>query len=50
MTAGRKRRLSTVTNSELRRAKNLGTRRTTSAVIHRDIKKLATAKKNKRVR
>ncbi len=50
MAKGRKARISTYIDKPTRKVKNLGTRRTTSAVIHRDIEKLASAKKNKRVK
>lgn len=46
---GRRKRISTFIQSPLRRTKNLQTRRTKVAMIHRDIKKLSTQKKNKKL-
>lgn len=47
---GRKRRLSRYLSAGLKRVKNIHTRRTQVANIHRDIRKLASAKKNKRLK
>lgn len=47
-TPGRKRRITSYQQAPLRRTKNISTRRTKVAIIHRDIKKLAGQKKNKR--
>lgn len=50
MAAGRKHRISTYIDKPTRQVKNIGTKRTTSATIHRDLSKLASAKSNKRVK
>ena len=47
---GRKKRISTFIQSPLRRTKNIQTRRTKVSIIHRDIKKLTTQEKNKRLK
>jgi hypothetical protein len=47
---GRKRRVSTYLQAPLKRAKNIHTRRTQAATIHRDITKLASQKTNKRLK
>ena len=46
---GRKRRISRYLTQGLRRTKNLHTRRTRVANTMRDIRKLSTARKNKRL-
>lgn len=48
--AGRRKQSTNYMNSKLKAVKNVGTRRTSVAIAHRDIKKLASAKKNKRVK
>jgi len=47
---GRKARISTFIQSPLRRVKNIGTRRTKVAMVHRDVKKLSSQTKNKRLK
>ena len=47
---GRKARISTFIQSPLRKVKNIQTRRTKTAMVHRDIVKLASQKKNKRLK
>ena len=50
MAVGRKRRITTFQQSQLRRVKNLGVRRTKVSLVHRDLRKLATQEKNKRLK
>lgn len=47
---GRKKRITSYVSAGLRKAKNIGTRRTKVAVAHRDIKKLSSQKTNKRLK
>ncbi len=47
---GRARRVSTYLQAPLKRAKNIHTRRTKAAIIHRDATKLSSAKTNKRLK
>jgi hypothetical protein len=47
---GRKRRLSRYLQAGLKRVKNLHTRRTQVATIHRDLKKLSSSNSNKRLK
>lgn len=47
---GRKKRISTYLQSPLKRTKNIETRRTKAANIHRDVKKLASQSSNKRLK
>jgi hypothetical protein len=47
---GRKKRVSTYLQAPLKKAKNIQTRRTKAATIHRDITKLSSQKSNKRLK
>jgi hypothetical protein len=47
---GRKKRLSRYLSAGLKRVKNIATRRTKVATIHRDLHKLSTANSNKRLK
>lgn len=47
---GRKKRISSYLQSPLKKAKNIQTRRTKVAVIHRDITKLSSQTSNKRLK